>query len=104
MCFRISPDNFLVNYFANSSKQSASYAELSAFKRSIEKSLDDSVYIIFDRDAIAVTLRYNGDLFREKDDSIQFIKKAFIGRDIKDFNVFIPSRIRTNYVNAFRAS
>ncbi len=72
MCYEISSENFLANYFANSEQDSVSLSELKVLRKKIESELKNQIYIDLTYDSLAEAELNNPSLFLLEDDGRSF--------------------------------
>lgn len=103
VCYTVSATNFLVNYFSRSREKRASYADLVVLKKSIEKKLQNSVYISFNRDALENTFYYN-DEFSASEDGIECNTQKVITKSLDAYNYSVPEALKAMYASLIPAS
>jgi hypothetical protein len=100
MCFKITCDNFIINYFFENKKKEVSIKVLEVKKYDIEKAFDKCIYIDLYKDSIRETIYYNKNILSSQDGSVIKCEYKKIKKDmLNDLNYYLPCEIKKKYLN-----
>lgn len=101
MCYHLSTDRILLNYFANSKKQTITLGSLNDLAGEIIKKCYNGITVKTDRDTIGKVVSSMPDVFSMRDHTIYLVNRnSFAIKNIKLFNENMPGPVRERCIKA----